>query len=67
MLSVFIIILIILIVKTTCFDNTVLMAEPKEKLPYGSWSISAHNFPNSGYSHKTFDMQLQKGLVYLYT
>ena len=31
------------------------------------WSLSALNFPNSGYFNKIFGMHLQKGLVYLYT
>ena len=29
-------------------------------------SLSAHNFPNSGYFHKIFGKHLQKGLTYLY-
>ena len=42
------------------------MAELEGKLPWGRWSLSAHNFPSSGDFHKIFGMHLQKGLVYLY-
>ena len=60
MSSMFIIILIIRIIKTTCFDNTILMAELEGKLPQRRWSLSVHNFPNSGYFHKIFGT-LRKG------
>ena len=55
------------IIKTTCFESTISMAELKGKLPLSKWSLSAHNFPNSGYFHKIFGTHLQKGLVYFYT
>ena len=68
MLSMFIIMRIIIrIVKTPCFENTVLMGELEEKIPWKRWPLSAPNFPNSGYYHKTFGTHLQKGLVYFYT
>ena len=43
------------------------MAELEGKLPSSRWSLSALNFPSSGYFHKIFGMHLQKGLVYLHT
>ena len=58
MLSIFIIRLIIRIIKTLCFHNTILMAELEGKLPWNRWSISAPNSPNSGYFHKIFGMHL---------
>ena len=62
--STFIIMRIIIgIIRTTCFENTILMVELEGKLLYSSWSLSAHNFPNSGYFHKIFRTYLQKGLV----
>ena len=63
MSSMFIITLIIRIIKTTCFNN----AELEGKLSYSRWSLSALNFPSSGYFHKIFGMHLLKGLVYLST
>ena len=66
MSSIFIIILIIRIIKTTCFNNTILMAELKGKLSQSRWFLSAHNFPNSGYFHKIFGMHLKKRSVHLY-
>ena len=63
----FIIILIIRIIKAKCFNNTFLMVDLKEKLPQSRWSLSVHNFLNSGYFHKIFGMHFKKGLVYLYT
>ena len=67
MYSMFIIIIIIRIIKTTCFNNTILMAELEGKLSWSRWSLSAHNSPSSGYFHKIFCMHLQKGLIYLCT
>ena len=67
MSSMFIIISIIRIIKITCFNNTILKAELEGKLPWSTWSLSAHNFPSSGYFHKIFDKYLQKGLVCLCT
>ena len=61
MYSMFIIVLITRIIKTTCFNNTILMTKFEGKLP------STHNFPTSGYFHKIFGKHLQKGLVYLCT
>ena len=43
------------------------MAELEGKLPESKWSLSALNFPSSGYFPKIFGMHLQKRLVYLYT
>ena len=57
---------IIHLIKTMCFHNTILMAHLEVKVPYNRWSLSAHNFHNSGYSHKLFSMHPQKGLVYFY-
>ena len=59
--------IIIRLIKTTFFQNFILMAELEGKLPCGRWYLSAHNFPNSGYFHKIFGMHLQEGLVYFYT
>ena len=67
MSSMFIIILIIRIIKTTCFNNTILMTKLEEKFPESRWSLSVHNFPSSGYFQKIFGMHLQKGLIYLCT
>ena len=67
MSSLFVIILIIRIIKTACFNKTILMAKLEGKLPESKWSLSAHNVPSSGYFHKIFGMHLQKGLVYLCT
>ena len=53
--------------KTTCFNNTILMAEPEGKLPQSRWSFSANNFSNSGYFHKIFGMHFQEGFFFLYT
>ena len=53
--------LIIRMIKTTCFSNTILMVRLERKIP------SALNFPGSSYFHKIFGMHLQKGLVYHYT
>ena len=58
---------IIHLIKTMCFHNTILMAHLEVKVPYSRWSLSAHNFPNAGYSHKLFSTHPQKGLVYFYT
>ena len=66
MSSMFIIILIFRTIKTTCFDNTILMAELEGKLPWNRWSLSAHKFPNSGCFYKLLGMQLKKGSVYFY-
>ena len=65
MSSMFIIVLIVCMIKTTCFNNTILIAELEGKLPQSRWSLSAHNFPSSSYFHKIFGMRLWKGLVYL--
>ena len=65
--SMFIIILIIRLIKATCCNNIVLMAELEGKLPQSQRSLSALNCPSSGYFHKVFGMQLQKGLVCLST
>ena len=62
-----IIILIIRIIKTTCFDSAILIAELKGKVSQSRWSLSAHNFPNSGYFHEIFATHFQKVLVYFYT
>ena len=67
MSSIFIIILIIRIIKTTCLGNTILMLELEVKLPQSTWSLFAHNFPNSDYLHKIFGMLLTNGSVYFYT
>ena len=67
MSSMFIIILIIHIIGTTFFDNTILMTELEGKFPWSRWSLSAHNFPNSSDFHKILDKLLKKGLVYFYT
>ena len=58
---------IIHLIKTMCFHNTILMAHLEVKVPYSRWSLSAHNFPNAGNSHKLFSTHPQKGLVYFYT
>ena len=58
---------IIHLIKAMCFHNTILMAHLEVKVPYSRWSLSAHNFPNSGYSHKLSSTHPQKGLVYFYT
>ena len=58
---------IIHLIKTMCFHNTILMAHLEVKVPYSRWSLSAHNFPSAGYSHKLFSTHPQKGLVYFYT
>ena len=60
MSPILIIILIICIIKTTCFNNTILMAELEGKLPYSRWSLSAHNFPSSGYFHKIVGITFRK-------
>ena len=62
----FIMQIIIRIINTTCFDNTILMAELEGKLPESTWSLFAHNFPNSGYFYKTLGTYFQKGLVYFF-
>ena len=67
MSSMFIIILIICIIKATCFNNTTLTAELEGKLPKSRWSLSAHNFLSSGQFHNIFGIHLQKGLIYLCT
>ena len=67
MLSMFIIISIICIIKTTSFNSTVLMAELVATLPLSRWSLSARNFPFSGHFHKVLGMHLQKSLIYLCT
>ena len=67
MSSMFIIILIICIIKTTCFDNIILMAELEGKLTLSRWSLFAHNFSNSPYFHKIFGMRLKKGSVSFYS
>ena len=67
MSSMFTIISIIRIIKTTCFDNTILMGELGGKVPESRSSLSALNFPDSGYFHKTFATHFQKGSVYFYT
>ena len=59
--------MIIRIIKTTCFENAILMAELEGKLLESSWYLFAHNFPNSGYFYKIFGTYLQKGLIYFYT
>ena len=66
MSSLFVIILIIRMIKTACFNKTILMAKLEGKLPQSKWSLSAHNVPSSGYFHKIFGMHLQKGLAYLF-
>ena len=48
------------IIKTTCFESTISMAELKGKLPLSKWSLSAHNFSNSGYFHKIFGTTFRK-------
>ena len=58
--------IIIRLIKTTFFQNFILMAELEGKLPCGRCYLSAHNFPNSGYFHKIFGMHLKKGSVYFY-
>ena len=65
--SMFIIISIIRVIKTTSFNNTILMTELERKLAESRWSLSAHNFPNFGHFHNIFSKHLQKGLVYLCT
>ena len=54
-------------IKTTCFDNNILMAELEGKVSESKWSLSACNFPNSGYFHKILGSNLQKGSIYFYT
>ena len=55
-----IIILIICIIKTTCFDSTILIAELDGKIPYSRWSPSADDFPNSGYFLEIFSHIFRK-------
>ena len=55
MVSMFIIMgIIICIIKTTCFENAILMVELEGKLPYSRWSPFAHTFTNSGYFYNNF-------------
>ena len=67
MSSMFIIMFIIGIIKTTYFDNTILMPELEGKLHQSRWYLFVDNFPNSGYFYNIFDMHLKKGSVYFYT
>ena len=62
----FIIRLIIHIIKTKCFNNTIIMGKFERKLPQSKWSLFSHKFPSSSYFHKIFGMHLQKGLAYLF-
>ena len=65
MSSMFVIIIIIIrITKTTCFDNNILIAELKGNVPHSRWSLSAHNVPNSGYFHEILRTYFQEGSVY---
>ena len=50
-----------------CFNNTILMTKLEGKLLLSRWSLSALNFPSSGYLHRISGMHLQKDLVYLCT
>ena len=62
-----IIVLIIRIIKTMCFNTNILIEDLKGKLAESRWPLSVHNFLNSSYFHKIFSMHLKKGSVYLYT
>ena len=46
--------------------NAILIAELEGKVPQSRWSLSAHNFSNSGYFYEIFDTHFQKGSVYFY-
>ena len=52
--SMLIIILIICITKTACFDNIILMEKLEGKVAESKWTLYAHKFPNSGYFNKIF-------------
>ena len=66
MSSMFIIMRIIIrIIKTRCFEYTVSTAKLEGKLASRRWSLSAHNFPNSGYFHKNFGQIFS--LIYVQT
>ena len=45
--SMFISILIIRLIKTKCFDSTVLMVELEGKVPLSRLSLACHNFPKT--------------------